>query len=95
MILETKQIETKHTRTSKLGISHGYTRIKTLVIIQCDNCSASFERELGKMDRRRLNNDYLHVCSTCDSKRFAQKVGVHNRNFWNIPADSDADISKF
>jgi hypothetical protein len=95
MILETKQSETNYTRTSKLGVRHHYTRSKTLVLIQCDNCKSTFERELGKMDHRRLSNNYFHVCSGCDAKRFAQKVGVHNRNFWNIPADSDVDISKF
>ena len=46
------------------------------------------------MDKRRLNNDYFHVCSNCDTKRFAQSKGVERRRIWNMSVDADLDISK-
>jgi hypothetical protein len=49
---------------------------------------------LGLTDKKRLSNQYRHVCSSCDQKSFAQKIGVESRNFWNISADTDLDISK-
>jgi hypothetical protein len=45
------------------------------------------------MDPKRLSNEYAHVCSGCDSKRFAQTKGVERRRFWNITVDSDLDIT--
>jgi hypothetical protein len=47
------------------------------------------------MDKKRASNDYKHVCSNCNPKQFAQTVGVRNRNFWNMPVDTDIDITKF
>jgi len=95
MFLETKKSITKHTRTSKLGIEHDYTRAKTVAVFKCDNCGSIFERDIGKMDHRRLNNRYFHVCSTCNPKQFAQKKGVERRTIWEISVDSDIDISRY
>ena len=94
MICETKTVAIQYTRKSKLGIEHTYTRNKTIVVIRCDSCDAIFERDLGKMDYRRLSNAYTHVCSHCNQKQFAQRKGVERRRFWNISVDTDLDISK-
>jgi hypothetical protein len=46
------------------------------------------------MDPKRLSNNYFHVCSNCDAKRFAQKRGIQKKQVWDLPASSDLDISK-
>jgi DNA-directed RNA polymerase subunit RPC12/RpoP len=94
MFLETKKITLEYSRPSKLGHSHSYTRTKTVAIFKCDNCSSVFDRDLGNMDRKRLSNDYYHVCSKCDPKRFAQNKGAERRRLWNLPVDSDLNIGK-
>ena len=73
---------------------HNYYRDKRIVILRCDNCDTEFKRERGKMDPKRLNNNYFHVCNNCDSKKFAQKKGVERKQVWNLPASSDLPISK-
>jgi hypothetical protein len=95
MIMEIKRVITSYTRNSKLGVEHKYTRNKTVIVIECDNCKNLFERDLGKMDRKRLNNNYFYVCANCDSKKFAQKVGAKSRRFWNISVDTDIDITQY
>lgn len=95
MIIETVKISTEYNRTSKLGVSHKYLRHKTIVIIQCDSCESTFERDLGKMDRRRLDNNYFHVCPNCNPKQFAQRKGVERRSLWNTSVDTDIDIGRF
>jgi hypothetical protein len=94
MLIEVKKVKTEYTRPSKCNKPHTYTRTKTLVVIQCDNCQSLFEREQGKMSKKRISLDYYHVCAACDSKRFAQKRGVERRKLWNLSADSDIDITK-
>ena len=81
-------------RPSKLGKLHTYTRNVTICVFRCDNCSSEFERERGKMDPKRLSNNYFHVCSNCDSKKFAQKRGVDRKKVWNLHASSNIPISK-
>jgi len=88
------QQQTRHTRKSKNGKLHVYYRKKRFVKLRCDNCESDFVRERGKMDPKRLNNNYFHVCSNCDSKKFAQKKGVERKHIWDMPASSDLDISK-
>jgi hypothetical protein len=94
MLVKTHKIKTEYTRLSKNKKSHAYTRYRTMVVLCCDCCGTIFERAQGSMDPKRISNDYPHVCDQCNPKKFAQKVGVTNRNFWNIPADSDIDITK-
>ena len=94
MIKETRTVTTEYTRTSKLKKSHAYTRTKTVAVIECDSCQSLFERDIGTMDRRRLADGYYHVCSNCNPKKFAQNKGVEHRRFWNMPVDSDIDITK-
>lgn len=87
MFIKTIKIKSEHTRTSKLGVSHSYSKHKTLAVFKCDSCGEIFERPVGKMDPKRINNEYSHVCSNCDSKRFAQKKGVERRRLWDTPID--------
>jgi len=94
MFIETIKVKTEHTRNSKTGVAHTYIRNKTVALFKCDSCTIEFTRELGHIDHRRLNNDYSHVCPNCNQKKFAQSKGVERRRFWNLPADSDLDISK-
>lgn len=86
--------ETWHTRKSKLGVEHSYKRRKTIVHFRCDNCNKDFTRPRGKMDPKRLSNNYFHVCKDCDAKVFAQKKGVERKKVWNLYASSDIPISK-
>jgi hypothetical protein len=94
MILSTHKIQTTHDRTSKLGVTHKYTRTKTLITIQCDHCNHVFEREQGRMDPKRLSNNYFHVCAHCNPKKFAQRRGAERRRLWDMSVDSDVDISR-
>ena len=84
----------KYTRKSKLGSSHDYCRLATVVKLRCDNCSAEFVRPRGSMDPNRLNNNYFHVCSNCDVKKFAQKKGVERKQVWNMSASSSRTIGR-
>ena len=86
--------QTRHIRTSKMGKEHAYTREVTYCVFRCDNCDAEFERARGSMDPKRLSNSYFHVCKNCDSKKFAQKMGVTKKQIWDMPASSNLDISK-
>ena len=84
----------RYERLSKLGKIHTYWRTFTTCIFKCDNCNSSFERLRGKMDPKRLNNNYFHVCQNCDSKKFAQKKGVERKKVWSMSASSSLPIGK-
>jgi len=92
MFIETRKIKTEFTRSSKNGKSHAYSRYKRVVVLQCDSCNTLFQRPQGSIDPKRISNEFLHVCTACNQKKFAQKVGVENRNFWNQSVDSDQKI---
>jgi len=94
MFLKEFKKETRHTRTSKLGNTHRYNRFQTFVVLRCDSCDAEFTRPRGSMDPKRLTNNYFHVCSSCDAKRFAQKKGVEKKQVWNMTASSTTPIGK-
>ena len=94
MYLGEYTIKTEHERVSKKGIKHSYHRNSRVVQLRCDNCGEEFYRNRGSMDPKRLTNNYFHVCSNCDSKKFAQKKGIERRQIWNLSASSDLDISK-
>jgi hypothetical protein len=91
-----KEFEKKfeYKRLSKIGKEHTYYRSRTIVELKCDNCNEIFHRDKGKIDPRRLNNNFFHVCSHCDSKRFAQKRGVDRKRVWDLPASSSLPISR-
>lgn len=95
MFLKTKTQQTQHVRISKLGVEHLYTRNKTIAEFRCDNCDEPFERELKKIQSKRLNNNYFHVCSGCDAKRFAQRKGVERKRIWDMPASTELPVGKF
>ena len=91
----TTETETKvYTRTSKLGLEHTYNRTRTLLVFRCDNCGDGFRRLRENVSPKRLNNNYFHCCEHCDAKRFAQKKGVERRLIWDMPVNSDLDISR-
>lgn len=93
MFIEIVQVQNEYSRTSKGGKSHKYYRTRKEARLRCDSCGQEFRRPIGNMDPKRLSNEYAHVCSKCDSKRFAQTKGVERRLFWNITVDSDLDIT--
>ena len=80
-------------RKGKKGQHLTYKRKKTLVVFQCDSCHEEFMRDKGKVDPKRLTDDYTHVCPKCDPKRFAQKQGVKQRKKLNLRIDSMIDIT--
>ena len=92
MFIETKKINSEYTRISKLGITHTYSRIKTVAIFICDNCNNMFNRNLGNIDYRRMKNGYYHVCSNCDQKQFAQNKGIERRQIWNLSVNTEIKI---
>ena len=94
MFIKEYTLKKRYERPSKLGKTHTYYRNVTMVILRCDSCSKEFERSRGSMDPNRINNNYFHVCKTCDSKKFAQKMGITRKQIWDMPASSNLDISK-
>lgn len=95
MFIGTELVETQHERPSKTGRVHVYVRKKTLALFRCDNCDADFKRELKKIDRKRLNNNYFHCCSNCDSKRFGQRKGVEQKKIWDLLASTTLPVGKY
>ena len=95
MFIKTERHIVEYTRPSKLGVLHTYTRTKTMVVLRCDNCDCIFVRDLKHMDRKRLSNNYFHVCSNCDPKRFAQRKGVEQKKIWDMPASIDWPVGKY
>lgn len=94
MYLKEYNIVRRYERLSKCGKPHEYWRSSSICMFRCDNCNKEFERPRGKMDPKRLNNNYFHVCGDCDAKTFAQKRGVDRKKIWDMPVDSGLDISK-
>ena len=77
-----------YVRKSKTGKSHPYKRIRSYAVFQCDDCKEEFKRDKGKVDPKRLDNAYYHVCPDCDPKRFAQKKGVEKRKTLDSTIDT-------
>jgi len=94
MFIREYTLKKMYERLSKLGKKHTYYRDMTMVVLRCDNCNAEFERSRGRMDPKRLSNNYFHVCGNCNAKVFAQKRGVERKKVWNLSASSDIPISK-
>lgn len=95
MFLKKQTQQTQYVRISKLGIEHEYTRNKTVAVFRCDNCDTEFSRDLKKMDHRRLSNNFFHVCSSCDAKKFAQRKGVERKQIWDMPASTTLPVGKY
>lgn len=67
---------------------HTYMRKKSVLVFRCDCCQDVFKRDKGNMDPKRISDNYYHVCSDCDAKKFAQSKGVEARRVWDMPASS-------
>jgi hypothetical protein len=94
VFIRTTVEQSEHTRISKLGVEHVYHRRRTVVHFRCDCCGREFSRSKGDMDPKRLSNNYFHVCSNCDAKRFAQRKQVERKRVWDLPASSTLPIGK-
>lgn len=94
MYIEQRQESCIHYRTSKLGAVHYYVRKRTWVHFRCDSCETEFQRLKKNISPKRLSNNYFHVCSDCDAKRFAQRKGAERRTIWNKRASSLEPVSK-
>ena len=95
MFIEEFKRKSWHVRKSKTGKEHQYVRQKTFARLRCDCCNTEFVRPRGSMDPKRLSNNYFHVCGLCDSKKFAQKLGVEQKQKWNtLTASSNVPIGK-
>jgi hypothetical protein len=46
------------------------------------------------MDPKRISNNYFHVCTNCDSKKFAQKKGIEKKQIWDMPASSELPVGR-
>ena len=95
MYLGTELRQNYYVRTSTCGMTHTYSRKKRVVIFRCDSCQNLFHRDKGAMDPKRLNDNYYHVCSECDAKKFAQEKGVEARKVWDMPVSSLKTIDQF
>lgn len=87
--------ETTYTRPSKIGKVHEYIRKRTVAQFRCDNCDSEFTRTLKQIDSKRLSNNYFHVCSECDAKKFAQRKGIERKKIWDMPASSNLPVGKY
>ena len=95
MFLKKETQQTQHVRLIKLGTQHEYVCKKTVAVFRCDNCDETFTRDLKQMDHRRLSNNYFHVCSSCDAKKFAQRKGVERKQIWDMPASTELPVGKY
>ena len=88
MFIETLKTMRLCERLSKLGVYHTFHRKNTVYVFKSDSCNGQFLRPRSKVDPDRASNDYKHVCSYCDTKKYAQKVGVKMRKVYKIDASS-------
>jgi len=95
MFIKEYIIAKRYERLSKCGKAHEYWRSSRICQFRCDNCGSEFERARGRMDPKRISNNYFHVCENCDAKTFAQKKGVDRRKIWDMPAGSDMPIGRY
>ena len=88
MFIETLKTMRLYERQSKLGVYHTFHRKNTIFYFKCDSCGVTFLRPRSQVDPERASNDYKHVCSYCDSKKFAQKQGVKMSKIYKLDASS-------
>ncbi len=88
MFIETLKTMRLYERQSKLGVYHTFHRKNTVYVFKCDSCGDIFLRARSQVDPERASNDYKHVCNNCDTKKFAQSVGVKMRHIYKIDASS-------
>jgi len=88
MFIETLKTLRLYERKSKLGAYHTFHRKYTIDVFKCDSCGSQFLRSKSKVDPARATNDYKHVCSYCDIKKFAQAQGVKMRKVYKMDCSS-------
>lgn len=94
MFLETIKTIRLYERKSKLGFYHTYKRSNTVYMFRCDCCSTTFLRPRAKVNPCRATNDYKHVCGGCNTKQYAQSVGVKMRSIYKMDASSVVEIGR-
>ena len=57
-----------------------------MVVVKCDSGNGQAIRPRAKVYPDRASNDDKHVGSYCDTKKYAQKVGVKMRKVYKIDA---------
>lgn len=92
MFIKTLKTLRIYKRESKLGVPHTFRRRYTIYVFRCDSCSTEFMRPKSRVDIQRASNDFKHVCSSCDSKKFAQSVGVKMRKIYQLDASSSKTL---
>ena len=92
MFIETLKTLRLYKRESKLGVPHTFRRRYTIYVFGCDACSIVFMRPKSRVDVQRASNDFKHVCGLCDSKKFAQSVGVKMRKIYQLDASSSKTL---
>jgi len=92
MLVETLKTMRLYTRESKLGVMHTFHRKNLIYVFKCDSCGSTFMRLKSKVDPDRASNNYKHVCSSCDSKKFAQQIGVKMRKVYQLDASSTTPL---
>ena len=92
MFVETLKTIRLYQRQSKLGTYHTFKRKNTLFVFRCDCCDTVFLRPRANVNPARATNDYKHVCSCCDAKKFAQSVGVKMREIYKTDASSTRSL---
>jgi hypothetical protein len=94
MFIEINYQVNTYLRPSKTGLLHNYKRKAGIITFRCDNCNDIFTRPKGNISSKRLSNNYFHVCSNCDCKKFAQRKKIERRSVWDKNSSSLEDISK-
>ena len=74
-------------RQSKCGVYHTFHRKNTIFVFKCDSCGVQFLRPRIKVDTARATNDYKHICSYCDTKKFAKKSGIKAKNIYKLDGE--------
>ena len=87
MIIDSAQVVTRYRRTRN-GVQEQCRTTRTVYKIRCDVCESEFTRTSKELNRR----SSAHCCSSCDSKRFAQKQSATLRQYNKWDASSSKTI---
>jgi hypothetical protein len=87
MIIDSAQVVTRYRRTRN-GVQEHCRTTRTVYKIRCDVCESVFTRTSKELNRR----SSAHCCSSCDSKRFAQKQSAALREYNKWDASSSKTI---
>ena len=87
MIIDSVQVITRYNRTRN-GVQEQCRTTRTVYKIRCDVCENEFTRTSKELNRR----SSAHCCSSCDSKRFAQKQSATLRQYNKWDASSSKTI---